>query len=200
MWISPQLHMTRITRSMNISNKMTIFHKVLTPKRTPNILQVMCSRQLSSEGDPQYEAEGERLYPHHIPTSSLQKLVLAGGSALAALADPWRADMVAVNGEVGRGLYVVFNSLDLFPRQVTGLPALRHMHSAMKAGEEGRRVLELRPRITSSILPVLAELPPSSLGFQYQAFLTSHNITPDSRYSPCPPPPTPTASGPKLPL
>ena len=54
------------------------------------------------------------LYPHHIPTTVLQKLVLGGGSAAAALSDPWRADMVAVNGEV------------------TGLPALRHMHHKVR--------------------------------------------------------------------
>ena len=56
------------------------------------------------------------LYPHHIPTSPLQKLVLAAGSAAAALSDPWRADMVAVNGEV------------------TGLPALKFMHSQVRDG------------------------------------------------------------------
>ena len=56
------------------------------------------------------------LYPHHIPTSPLQKLVLAAGSAAAALSDPWRADMVAVNGEV------------------TGLPALKFMHSQVGDG------------------------------------------------------------------
>ena len=50
-----------------------------------------------------------QLYPHHIPTSLLQKILLAGGSAAAALSDPWRDDMVAVNGEV------------------TGAPALRYM-------------------------------------------------------------------------
>ena len=37
-------------------------------------------------------------------TSILQKSILAVGSAVAGLADPWRADMVAVNGEVlGKG-------------------------------------------------------------------------------------------------
>ena len=55
------------------------------------------------------------LYPDHIQTSLVQKLILAGGSAAAALSDPWRADMVAVNGEV------------------TGLPALRHMYHKVGA-------------------------------------------------------------------
>ena len=58
---------------------------------------------------------GAPLYPHHVPTNVLQKLVLAGGSAALALSDPWRADMVAVNGEV------------------TGIPALRHMHHKVGA-------------------------------------------------------------------
>jgi Coenzyme Q (ubiquinone) biosynthesis protein Coq4 len=40
------------------------------------------------------------LYDTHIPTSGFQKALLAVGSAVVGLADPWRADMVAVNGEV----------------------------------------------------------------------------------------------------
>jgi len=51
----------------------------------------------------------------------------------------------------------------------------------MRSSEEGQRVLSLQPRITSSILPGLATLPPSSLGHHYQAFLSRYNITPDSR-------------------
>jgi len=103
------------------------------------------------------------VYPGHIPTTGLQKLILAGGSAVTSLADPWRADMVAVNGEV------------------TGVAALRYMHDRMRSSEEGQRVLALQPRITSSILPGLAQLPPSSLGHHYQSFLSRYNITPDSR-------------------
>ena len=33
----------------------------------------------------------------------VKKMLLAGGSALIALSNPWRADMVAVNGEVTAG-------------------------------------------------------------------------------------------------
>ena len=78
--------------------------------RGPGTLQIFSQRPVSGPGgDP-----GIPLYPHHIPTNVLQKLVLAGGSAAIALSDPWRADMVAVNGEV------------------TGLPALRHMHQKVR--------------------------------------------------------------------
>jgi ubiquinone biosynthesis protein COQ4 len=103
------------------------------------------------------------LYPRHVPTSGLQRLILAAGSAVAALADPYRADMVAVNGEV------------------TGGAALQRMLATMMGSAEGRAVLAVRPRITSGQLPALARLPPGSLGHGYQAFLARHNITPDSR-------------------
>jgi len=106
---------------------------------------------------------GEPLYEHHLPTSAVQKLVLAGGSALVALADPWRADMVAVNGEV------------------TGEAGLRRVLGKMEAVEEGRAVLAARPRVSSAILPALAALPPATLGHTYTAFLARHAITPDSR-------------------
>ena len=36
----------------------------------------------------------------NLTSLQLQKSLLAVGSAVAGLADPWRADMVAVNGEV----------------------------------------------------------------------------------------------------
>jgi len=109
------------------------------------------------------EGEGSPLYDHHIPTSVIQKIILAGGSAVTALADPWRADMVAVNGEV------------------TGIPALRSMHARMQQSCEGRSILSAQPRITSSILPSLSLLHPSTIGYQYQAFLVKYNISPDSR-------------------
>ena len=47
-----------------------------------------------------HEEKQQLLYDTHIPTSVFQKALLAVGSAVAGLADPWRADMVAVNGEV----------------------------------------------------------------------------------------------------
>ena len=36
----------------------------------------------------------------NLTSLQLQKSLLAVGSAVAGLVDPWRADMVAVNGEV----------------------------------------------------------------------------------------------------
>ena len=79
--------------------------------RGPSTLDISARRPVSGPGGD----SGAPLYPRHVPTNVLQKLVLAGGSAALALSDPWRADMVAVNGEV------------------TGLPALRHMHHKVGA-------------------------------------------------------------------
>ena len=143
--------------------------RCILSKRFTSLVQlrpVSNSRWVSTADGEQAEKteNNEKLYDHHIPTSMLQKLILAGGSALVGLADPWRADMVAVSGEV------------------TASPAaLRALRDKMLACDEGRVVLETRPRITSSILTNLAALPPNTLGFRYQAFLTKHDITPDSR-------------------
>ena len=110
-----------------------------------------------------FTTKASPLYPSHIPTSSMQKVILGAGSAVAALSDPWRADMVAVNGEV------------------TGLPALQYMHTKMAASQEGCRILSDQPRITSSLLPDLAKLPPNTLGHQYAAFMERNKISPDTR-------------------
>lgn len=44
------------------------------------------------------EEGGFPLYPGHIPTSPLQKALLAAGSALAALRDPYRHGKGAPGG------------------------------------------------------------------------------------------------------
>ena len=111
----------------------------------------------------QYSTQTPPLYPGHIPTSPLQKIILGAGSAVAALSDPWRADMVAVNGEV------------------TGLPALQFMHSKMVTSKEGSRILSDCPRITSSVLPDLHKLPSNTLGYQYAVFMERNKISPDTR-------------------
>ena len=74
--------------------------------------------------------------------------ILFGGSALMGLYDPWRADMVAINGEVSGG------------------PALAYMHSRMKGSSEGRLILKDRPRITTQTVDysALSALPKGTLG------------------------------------
>ncbi|XP_019672178.2 ubiquinone biosynthesis protein COQ4 homolog, mitochondrial isoform X2 [Felis catus] len=96
-----------------------------------------------------------QLYPEHIPTSPLQKVLLAAGSAGMALYDPYRHDMVAVLGET------------------TGLRALKVLRDQMKRDPEGAQILQERPRILLSTLDLdkLRSLPEGSLGQEYLRFL-----------------------------
>ena len=107
----------------------------------------------------------ERLYDSHVITTDFQKMVLAVGSSLMGLSDPYRADMVAVSGEV------------------TGKNALSYMHCQMKANPEGRLILKDRPTINTKTVDFdhLKSLAPNSLGHTYVKFCKKHNITPDSR-------------------
>ncbi|XP_021269979.1 ubiquinone biosynthesis protein COQ4 homolog, mitochondrial isoform X1 [Numida meleagris] len=82
------------------------------------------------------------LYPGHIPTSPLQKALLAAGSACAALWDPYRHDMVAVLGET------------------TGCLALPKLRDRMRNDPEGYRILQCVPHTqpcpSTSVTPHLS--------------------------------------------
>uniref|UniRef100_A0A8B9VMX0 Ubiquinone biosynthesis protein COQ4 homolog, mitochondrial n=1 Tax=Anas zonorhyncha TaxID=75864 RepID=A0A8B9VMX0_9AVES len=111
------------------------------------------------------EEGGFPLYPGHIPTSPLQKALLAAGSALAALRDPYRHDMVAVLGET------------------TGCLALPSLRDKMRQHPEGYRILQERPRIRLSTLDMdrLQGLPDGTLGREYVRFLEDNKVSPDTR-------------------
>lgn len=102
---------------------------------------------------------------HHVPTSALQKVILALGSSAAALNDPRRGDMVAVNGEV------------------TGIPALAVMLKRMEQSAEGRRILRDTPVINTKAVDFdhLRGLAPNTFGHHYVTFCAEQNITPDER-------------------
>ncbi|KFV86473.1 hypothetical protein N308_10501, partial [Struthio camelus australis] len=106
-----------------------------------------------------------QLYPGHIPTSPLQKALLAAGSAAMALYDPYRHDMVAVLGET------------------TGCLVLPNLRDKMKHDPEGYRILQERPRIRLSTLDVnrLQGLPDGTLGREYIRFLDDNKVSPDTR-------------------
>uniref|UniRef100_A0A663N9S1 Ubiquinone biosynthesis protein COQ4 homolog, mitochondrial n=1 Tax=Athene cunicularia TaxID=194338 RepID=A0A663N9S1_ATHCN len=120
-------------------------------------------------GDLLRSSEGcYQLYPGHIPTSPLQKALLAAGSAFMALYDPYRHDMVAVLGET------------------TGCLALPSLRDKMKHHPEGYRILQERPRIRLSTLDMskLQGLPDGSLGREYVRFLEDNKVSPDTRMPP----------------
>ncbi|XP_072344181.1 ubiquinone biosynthesis protein COQ4 homolog, mitochondrial isoform X1 [Scyliorhinus torazame] len=106
-----------------------------------------------------------RPYQSHIDSSPLQKLLLASGSALMALYNPYRHDMVAVLAET------------------TGLPAIQKLRNRMQNHPEGNQILQERPRISTSTLDLasLRELPEGTFGKEYVRFLDVNRVTPDSR-------------------
>ncbi|KAM5146837.1 ubiquinone biosynthesis protein COQ4 homolog, mitochondrial isoform 2-T2 [Mantella aurantiaca] len=105
------------------------------------------------------------LYPNHIPTNTLQKLLLSAGSAVMSLYDPYRHDMIAVLGET------------------TGVQALRSLREKMSNDPEGMQILQERPRIRMSNLDIerFRELPDGVFGREYARFLDDNNVTPDTR-------------------
>ncbi|XP_072309201.1 ubiquinone biosynthesis protein COQ4 homolog, mitochondrial [Eucyclogobius newberryi] len=105
------------------------------------------------------------LYPGHIPTTVLQKSLLAVGSGVAALQNPYRHDMVAVLGET------------------TGHLALVKLRDRMRNDPEGYSILLERPRIRLSTLDLTAmsSMPDGSFGREYLSFLDDNHVTPDSR-------------------
>lgn len=105
------------------------------------------------------------LYPEHIPTSLMQKVLLTAGSAGMALYNPYRHDMVAVLGET------------------TGRRALKVLRDQMKRDSEGAQILQERPRISLSTLDMdkLRSLPEGSLGCEYLRFLDENRVSPDTR-------------------
>ncbi|XDV20034.1 hypothetical protein PO909_025416 [Leuciscus waleckii] len=123
---------------------------------------VLTGQQYTSSGSQQYDG---RLYPSHIPTSSVQKAILAVGSGVAALKNPYRHDMVAVLGET------------------TGHQALIKLRDRMRNDSEGCTILVERPRIRLSTLDLtqMSSLPDGTLGREYLRFLEENRVTPDSR-------------------
>ncbi|KIJ11973.1 hypothetical protein PAXINDRAFT_83603 [Paxillus involutus ATCC 200175] len=104
-------------------------------------------------------------YPGHIPLNTFENAFLTLGSALVALIDPRRGDMVAALGETTAG---------------STLPKLR---DAMLDSPEGRRILKERPRINSKTLDIqkFKALPDGTFGREYARWLEVCNVTPDSR-------------------
>ncbi|VDM95633.1 unnamed protein product [Thelazia callipaeda] len=107
-----------------------------------------------------------QLYASHIPTTLFQKGLLAFGSAVTALYNPLRADMVAAMGET-----TAFR------------PILENIRQRMENDVCGRKILRDRPQITTKTvdLSYCQKLPRGTLGKEYSLFLEGLNTTPDER-------------------
>ncbi|XP_023149217.2 ubiquinone biosynthesis protein COQ4 homolog, mitochondrial isoform X2 [Amphiprion ocellaris] len=127
--------------------------------------KAVCVHQLHTSSTEPASSSYNGLYPGHIHTTPIQKALLAVGSGVAALRDPYRHDMVAVLGEA------------------TGHFALINLRDRMRNDPEGYTILTERPRIRLSTIDVakMASLPEGSFGREYVRFLEDNHVTPDSR-------------------
>ncbi|XP_010935497.1 ubiquinone biosynthesis protein COQ4 homolog, mitochondrial [Elaeis guineensis] len=92
-----------------------------------------------------------------------QQAAVAVGSALGALMDPRRADLIAALGET------------------TGKPAFQRVLERMKNSPEGREVLLERPRVISAEVSHAWDMPENTFGWAYARFMGSRNFSPDDR-------------------
>ncbi|XP_049908395.1 ubiquinone biosynthesis protein COQ4 homolog, mitochondrial isoform X1 [Epinephelus moara] len=129
------------------------------------ISKAVCVHKLYSSGSVYTDSCYDGLYPGHIQTTPIQKALLAVGSGVAALQNPYRHDMVAVLGET------------------TGHLALVNLRDKMRNDPEGYTILIERPRIRLSTLDLkeMASLPDGSFGREYLRFLEDNCVTPDTR-------------------
>ena len=106
-------------------------------------------------------------YPGHLPTSPLQKVAAAAASAVLALRDPTRADMVGTLGEV------------------TGARALAAIRDGLRATAGGRRILDERPTVAATgpadAARLRAECAPGTFGRAYGEFMATHGFDADDR-------------------
>lgn len=92
-----------------------------------------------------------------------QQAAVAVGSAVGALLDPRRADLIAALGET------------------TGKPAFDRVLERMKKSPEGREILLEQPRVISANVGHAWDLPDNTFGAAYAKFMGSRNFSPDDR-------------------
>uniref|UniRef100_A0A2P2JDG5 Ubiquinone biosynthesis protein COQ4 homolog, mitochondrial n=1 Tax=Rhizophora mucronata TaxID=61149 RepID=A0A2P2JDG5_RHIMU len=98
-----------------------------------------------------------------IKLNGWQQAAVALGSAVGALLDPRRADLIAALGET------------------TGQPAFERVLERMKKSPEGRAVLLEKPRVLSLQVAHAWDLPAHTFGAAYARFMGSRNFSPDDR-------------------
>lgn len=119
------------------------------PRAAPPLLLALRRASSASAGPPP---------PEYVALSGVQRAAVALGSAVGALADPSRADLVAALGET------------------TGLAALRRLRDFMRAHPVGRALLAERPTFGGAQQAACAALPPGSLGAEYAAFMATRGF------------------------
>ncbi|GAA0139725.1 hypothetical protein LIER_01213 [Lithospermum erythrorhizon] len=98
-----------------------------------------------------------------IPLNGWQRKAVTVGSMVGALLDPGRADLVHALAET------------------TGQQAFVATLQRMKNNPEGMEVLRDRPRVISSTIQHLYDLPSNTFGGTYAKFMRQRNFSPDDR-------------------
>ncbi|KAI9472225.1 MAG: ubiquinone biosynthesis protein Coq4 [Benjaminiella poitrasii] len=110
--------------------------------------------------------KNKKLYETHIPISNIERTILAAGSAITALNNPLRGDMIATLGEA------------------TGRIFLKRMRDQMLESTVGRRILRERPIINTKTIDfdkLKRTCAPGTFGEQYISWLEAEGVTPDTR-------------------
>ncbi|EFZ01151.1 coenzyme Q biosynthesis protein Coq4 [Metarhizium robertsii ARSEF 23] len=124
-------------------------------------------------------------YPGHVPLTKLERLGMAIGSSAMALINPYRAGMQHIrHGFSPELLYLTCLDLIAQVGESTATPYfIYRLRDAMLADPTGRRILRLRPRITSKTLSMsyLRSLPENTVGRTYVGWLDREGVSPDTR-------------------
>jgi len=106
---------------------------------------------------------------HYTPLSPLQRSLLFVGSSALALLNPHRGDLVAAVSELSGPL--------------TNGP-LRALHARMESSDEGRQLLNEKPRVTTATLnleTMRETYSQQSFGYAYACFMLDRCYSPDER-------------------
>lgn len=98
----------------------------------------------------------QKLYASHVPLAPLSRMLLGIGSAVTAISDPKRGDMVAAMGET------------------TAIgPVLENIRKRMESDVVGKRLLLEKPRISNGTIDRkwLRQLPDGTLGKLYSKYV-----------------------------
>ncbi|GAA5794794.1 hypothetical protein HPULCUR_000141 [Helicostylum pulchrum] len=150
---------------MNRSRQLTALSRHFP--QTPNAR--IFSRSLTSLGglgDQEHRKPSKKLYETHVPISGIERTVLTAASAVTALNDPLRGDMVATLGET------------------TGRLFLSRMRDQMLESTVGRRILRERPIINTRTIDfdeLKRTCAPGTFGQVYVSWLEDQGVTPDTR-------------------
>ena len=137
------------------------------------------SSSSGSESDNETSSDGsvrmDKLYETHIPTTSVQKLLLSVGSSLAAIIDPYTRDGENLNLVIIIWIVIVIMIADMVAvfGETTGHQALKSLERRMSLSTEGLEILSDRPVLNSSTMnqDELWNLPPNTFGYHYVKFM-----------------------------